>query len=280
MWTSIPVIVYSLSVHFLVRESPRWLFVQGRKEEAVSTLNSIASTNHTPISTSFTCGSIESENDVSFFSAIKMLFSKKWCVQRVCAVMTIALGTGMSYYGMPLGLGNLGMNLYLSTTLNALSELPAALFTFVLIGRLKRRVSLVGFAMVSGICSVLSVMKGRAWERVQMGLELASFFSACMVVNVLLMFTIELFPTCVRNSAMSLVRQALVIGGVFSPMLVAVAGRRSMEFLSYGVFGIVIASCGVFAACLPETKGRPICDTMDEEQNRSHHHHPIHNIIH
>lgn len=237
IWTSVPVLLYCLLLQFSVRESPRWLLVQGHKEEAA----------------------VE-----SFMSAMKMLFEKRWCIQRMVAVMSIGLGTGMSYYGMPLGLGNLGTNLYVSAALNALSELPAALFTLLLIGRLNRRGALVGFAMVSGICSVLSVMK----LKVKLSLELVSFFCACTVVNVLLMFTIELFPTCVRNSAMSSVRQALVIGGVVGSFL-AVAGRN-MEFLSYGVFGIVIAACGLFAACLPETNGRSICDTMDEEERRHH----------
>lgn len=65
---------------------------------------------------------------------------------------------------------------------------------------------------------------------------------------------------------MSLVRQALVLGGVFCPMLVA-AGRED-EFASYGVFGIVIGCCGMFAACLPETRGSALCDTMEEEEQK------------
>ena len=42
LWTSIPGILYSMLVHFFVRESPRWLFLHGRKEEAVATLKSLA----------------------------------------------------------------------------------------------------------------------------------------------------------------------------------------------------------------------------------------------
>ncbi|KAL3651903.1 Organic cation/carnitine transporter 3 [Castilleja foliolosa] len=59
----------------------------------------------------------------------------------------------------------------------------------------------------------------------QIGLELVSFFSACTAFDVVLIYTLELFPTCVRNSAVSMVRQALVFGGALSPVLIMRAGR-------------------------------------------------------
>uniref|UniRef100_M1BAD6 Sugar transporter n=2 Tax=Solanum tuberosum TaxID=4113 RepID=M1BAD6_SOLTU len=171
----------------------------------------------------------------------------------------------MVYYGMPLGVGNLPFNLYLSVTLNALSELPASIVTFFLIGKSTRKKSLLVFAMLSGICSIgCVIVQNDDFKVLQMGFELFSFFSACTCFNVLLIYTVELFPTCVRNSAVSMVRQALVLGGAISPMLVAF-GRKNRWF-SYGVFGICIAICGLFVLCLPETKGRTLSDTMDEEE--------------
>ncbi|KAG7547610.1 hypothetical protein ISN44_As12g028320 [Arabidopsis suecica] len=93
----------------------------------------------------------------------------------------------------------------------------------------------------------------------QIVLELVSFFSACTAFNMTLIYTIEMFPTCVRNSAI-----AMVFGGVFSPVMVA-AGREN-RFWSYGLFGLVIGLCGLFVFGLPETRGSVLCDTMDEEE--------------
>ncbi|KAJ0100498.1 hypothetical protein Patl1_19792 [Pistacia atlantica] len=147
--------------------------------------------------------------------------------------MIASLGIGMVYYGMPLGLGNLAFNLYLSVALNALSELPASL---------------------------------EKLQTLQLWLELVSFFSACTAFNIFLIYTTELFPTCVRNSAVSLVRQALVLGGVFSPVVVA-AGRRN-AIVSYGIFALSIGLCGLFVVGLPETRGKTISDTMEEEEKK------------
>ncbi|XP_043702431.1 organic cation/carnitine transporter 3-like [Telopea speciosissima] len=273
LWTSMPSICYCILIHFLVRESPRWLLVRGRKEEAILTLKSIGSRTQSSISYSFSRLPIgenddTSSNNVDLFSAIKILLGKKWSRRRLSAVMTVGFGIGMVYYGMPLGLGNLAFSLYLSVTFNALSELPSSLITFFLIGRLGRKSSVLVFTIVSGVCSIMCVVVGRgnSWKELQIGLELVSFFSACTAFNVVMIYTLELFPTSVRNSALSIVRQALVFGGVFSPVLVSVGRKMEDEFLSYGMFGLVIACCGLFVAFLPETKGATLCDTMDEQE--------------
>ena len=96
-----------------------------------------------------------------------------------------------------------------------------------------------------------------------MGLELVSLFCACMACNILLMYIIELIPTCVRNYATSLVRQAAIFGSVFDPFLIWL-GRKNE--LSYGVFGMAIIPCGLLVLCLLETRGKSLCDTMEKQE--------------
>ncbi|KAH7536663.1 organic cation/carnitine transporter 3 [Ziziphus jujuba] len=274
LWTSIPAVLYCLIVRVLVRESPRWLFVKGRKDDAIATLKSMAPPSNLDNLSMMSFSRLpleqETSSNVDIYSTIKILVQKTWAFRRLSTVMAIGFGIGLVYYGMPLSLGNLAFNLYLSVTFNALSEIPASLVTFLMIGRMNRKTGILVFTVVSGVCSVISVVNiaGKQYKWMQMGLELVSFFSACTAFNVLLIFTIELFPTCVRNFAISLVRQALVFGGVFSPLLAA-AGRGGNELVSYGVFGLVIGCCGLFVICLPETRGRAISDTMDEEEHKA-----------
>lgn len=257
----------------LLDRARRWLFVRGRKEQAIQTLKSIAPPEqHSRLTSSFFSGAPFLENDadlsmaaVDLFSAMKLLLGRRWALLRLSSVMLVGFGTGMVYYGMPLGLVNLSFNLYLGVAFNALSELPSTLAAMLLITKLSRRLSLLVLTTLSAVFSAVCILRGEFWERFHMGFELVSFASGCTALSILLIYTLELFPTCVRNSAVSMVRQALVLGGTFSPVLVA-AGRTSGGALSYGVFGAVIGCCGLFVACLPETWGGTISDTMEEEE--------------
>ncbi|KAK6133120.1 hypothetical protein DH2020_033159 [Rehmannia glutinosa] len=131
-------------------------------------------------------------------------------------------------------------------------------------GQLNRKGSVVGLSLLSGICSVTSVLV--KLKGIQIGLELLSFLSTCMAFEVFMIGTSELFPTCVRNSAVSLVRVVALFGGFLGPILAAVG--RTNGLLSYGVFGAAISLCGLLVVWLPETKGRKLHDTMEEEEHK------------
>ncbi|KAL9336184.1 hypothetical protein Peur_070672 [Populus x canadensis] len=173
-------------------------------------------------------------------------------------------GIGIVYYSMPLAVGNLGFNIYLSVAFNALAEIPSYIIFSFIVSKWSRKGSLLAFTTLGGICSIMCIMNWK--EVVLIGLELVSYFSACTAFIMLMIYTLELFPTCVRNGASSMVRQAPVFGAVFSPILIS-AGR-SNKVLSYGVFGLVILCSSVFVFCLPETRGVALSDTMDEQEEK------------
>ncbi|RZC88233.1 hypothetical protein C5167_016035 [Papaver somniferum] len=239
--TSVPAVLYSVIVHFMIYESPRWLMVQGRKEEAINTLKGIASsdiygTNSNILSISLSgidiCIEPEQRNK-DLHSSIKMLWDKKWGFRRLLAAMVVSFGVGMMYYGIPLGVGNLASKSSADESL-----------------------------------SLTVIHEGQQGLRI--GVELVAFFRSCTAFNVLLIYTLELFPTCVRSSSLSMVKQALVFGGIIS--LIFIAAERGVDdngFLSYGVFGLVILGCGLFILCLPETRGEIIRDTMDDEEEKA-----------
>uniref|UniRef100_A0A0D9X0B6 H(+)/Pi cotransporter n=1 Tax=Leersia perrieri TaxID=77586 RepID=A0A0D9X0B6_9ORYZ len=272
LYTSLPSLAYSVLLYFLVQESPRWLLVRGRKHDAIQTVRQIASLNGGGITCSFSmlhacateCDDAGGVGGGGVFATLQSMWERRWAMRRLAAIMTASFGVGMVYYGMPLNVGNLGgSNLYLSVTYNALAEFPSSILSWLLMGRINRRSSVIALTALAGVCSLACVVipEGSAFR---MAAEVFSFFATCTAFNIILMYSIELFPTTVRNSAVGMVRQALVLGGVAAPMLVALGRERS--FWSFGVFGLAVGCLGLFAACLPETRGRSMSDTMEEEE--------------
>uniref|UniRef100_A0A0D3GSF1 Major facilitator superfamily (MFS) profile domain-containing protein n=1 Tax=Oryza barthii TaxID=65489 RepID=A0A0D3GSF1_9ORYZ len=186
------------------------------------------------------------------FATLRSMWERRWALRRLAAIMTASFGVGMVYYGMPLNVGNLGSNLYLSVTYNALAEFPSSVLSWLLMGRINRRSSVVALTAAAGVCSLacVAIPEGTGGR---MAAEVLSFFATCTAFNIILMYSIELFPTSVRNSAVGMVRQALVLGGVRS-------------YWSFGVFGLTVGCLGLFVTCLPETKGRRLSDTMEDEE--------------
>jgi|UniRef100_A0A2N9ISL0 MFS family permease len=265
--TSIPAISYNIIAYFFVYESPRWLLMQGRNKEAIAILRRIASIEGRSLESYLS--SIQPTQEISKVNPYKLmkdLFKRRWALQQLFAAMVVGFGIGVVYFGMLLGVGNLDFSIYLSVIFNASLLIPSNLLALFFIARWKRKVSLFAFCITSGICSIICLVVGSGREGIQIGLELASFFCSSLAYNVLIIFTIELFPTSVRNSATSLARQAVAFGSVFDPILTS-AGRRN-EFLSFGIFGLTILLCGFFVIILPETRGKTLCNTMDEQERK------------
>ncbi|KAH7557878.1 hypothetical protein JRO89_XS11G0233000 [Xanthoceras sorbifolium] len=268
---STPAILYCIVAYFFVSESPRWLFMHGHEIEAIAALKRLTSVNnHERLNLCLANNMPSNREFVSPYksdlcSLFKDFFKRKWPLKRLLGIMTLAFGIGLVYYGMLLGVGNLGFDIYLSLTFNALLEIPAYFLTFFLIEKCDRTSSMLAFSIVSGTCSIISGVIGDGRKLLQIGFELASFFSICVAFNVVLIYATELFPTCVRNSATSMVRQATIFGAVLSPIVISAGRQNDDQLVCYGVFGLVILFCGLFAICLPETRGVTLCDTLDEQ---------------
>lgn len=82
-------------------------------------------------------------------------------------------------------------------------------------------------------------------------------FGMAATYNLLFIYTAELFPTAVRNAALGCTSQASQMGAILAP-LVVVLGER-VPFALLGVSGLV---GGFLVFCLPETKNKPMYDTM------------------
>ncbi|CAH2037371.1 unnamed protein product [Thlaspi arvense] len=268
LYTAVPATCYCIFLYIFALESPRWLHMQGNDAEAIDVLKRMSPKNRAYLESAVSKLPLEQETceQVPSYS-IKDFFFRKWAFRRIVVVMVIMFGLGISYYGVPLAARDIDVNIYLSETLNALVELPTFVITPILLERFNRRSSVLVNTLLGGasgmLCFVLSVL-GKTG--IAFAFELGTFFCARIGFNLMAVYMVEMFPTCVRSSATMMFRQALVVGGACCPLIASIG--RQVPSVSFAIFGVAMSGLGLFVLILPETKGSSLCDTMEEQEKR------------
>uniref|UniRef100_A0A803LW60 Major facilitator superfamily (MFS) profile domain-containing protein n=1 Tax=Chenopodium quinoa TaxID=63459 RepID=A0A803LW60_CHEQI len=183
--------------------------------------------------------------------------------------MIVGFGVGYVYYAVQLNVENLNFSKYLSVAINALLEIPAVFIGSFLLVFMNRRLLLSLSCILAGSSCLLCIIftngnGGTIGNWIQLGIEGFGFMAASVAFDITFVYCIELFPTNVRNFAVSLMRQALVLGDAVAPLLV-VLGRLSTTFSFMVIGGLSILS-GLVSLWLPETKNTPLFDTLEQQE--------------
>ncbi|PIN19426.1 Synaptic vesicle transporter SVOP and related transporters (major facilitator superfamily) [Handroanthus impetiginosus] len=271
-------LVYSIFILIpFVSESPRWLLVRGRSEEALEVLKRYARINGKELPTNlsllqpYSNEKTASSNEENSISPLEKLWNTKWAVKRMAMVMLTGYGVGFVYYGIQLNVENLNFNLYFTVAINAMMEIPAVFVGSIFLGLTNRRLLFSSSAFLAGISCMFCIIfsssihkNGKRGSLPQLTIEAIGFMAASTAFDVLYVYCVELFPTNVRNFAVSMLRQALMLGASMSPLMV-VFGRLSPS-LSFFVFGVLSIISGLLSLWLPETRNSPLYETLEQQE--------------
>ncbi|XP_022142755.1 organic cation/carnitine transporter 4-like, partial [Momordica charantia] len=264
--SSVPSFLFLFLVLPFISESPRWFLVRGRVTHATNLMSAIAKSNgrHLPdaailaLDDDISKQSTQIEETAQSGSLIDVIRSP---ITRIRLILAVAINfmCAVVYYGLSLNVVNLDTNIYLTVAVNAVAEMPAFLFTAVLLDLCGRKPLAIGTMWFSGgFCLAGSLMKGAGnWKIVRMGCGVLGIFGMAGTYNLLYIYTAELFPTVVRNAALGSATQASQMGAILAPFVVVLGG--GLPFAVFAGCGIV---GGALAFYLPETLNKPLYDTM------------------
>ncbi|TXG49579.1 hypothetical protein EZV62_025454 [Acer yangbiense] len=140
--------------------------------------------------------------------------------------MVVAFGIGLVFYGVTLGIGNLNFDIHLTGICNGLLDIPVVLLTYLLIEKYMRKTSLLILCLASGMFSVMIAVVAEKFKMIQITLSLATFLCGDTALNLVFVYSVEMFLTSVRNFAASLVRQAATFGAFLSSMLNSLGSKN------------------------------------------------------
>lgn len=270
--TSIPSMLFLVFVIPFIADSPRWYLVRGKVDEAMKIMRKIAESNGTNLPDGVIL-SLDEETNNNHNANYKEGIEVKEAVSgnlidvirtpltRIRLLLAVAINflCSVVYYGLSLNVVNLQTNLYLSVLLNATAEMPAFTLTALLLDKFGRKPLAIGTLWFSGFfCIIGSLMRSYGkWKVVRMVCGVLGIFGMAGTYNLLFIYTMELFPTVVRNAALGCATQAAQMGAILAPFVVVLGG--GLPFVVFGICGTV---GGLLAFYLPETLHRPLYDTM------------------
>jgi MFS family permease len=101
------------------------------------------------------------------------------------------------------------------------------------------------------ICALLPSSGSSTLRSLRIAAAVGGKFGGASAFILLYVYTIELFPTVVRNAALGANSSSARLGGVLAPLIVLLAAEMNAAALSFVVFGVTSIVAGVYVCCVP-----------------------------
>ncbi|XP_076637125.1 organic cation transporter protein [Colletes latitarsis] len=264
---------------WLMDESPRWLWAQGRVSEAIAIVQRALKMNGSNVDVDaaklITEAKIrrldrEEDNDESY-GALD-LFKTPNLRKKTLNVCLNWFANSLVYYGLSLNAGNLVGNPFLMMFLSGLVELPAYIFMCFSMDRTGRRCMVCSFMLIGGVCCIIASIVPKGTDlAATMIVVIVLFGKACIACSfaVIYNYTAELFPTVVRNTALGIGSMCARLSGALTPMIMLLDSLNPK--VPAILFGFVALVSGFLSLYLPETVNQPMPETIEDGENFGKH---------
>ncbi|XP_074656360.1 organic cation/carnitine transporter 2-like [Tubulanus polymorphus] len=254
---------------WLIPESVPWLLSKGKVKEADEIVKKAASINgmtlpehpfDIPVDTE-----VIEEQELG-----RMTLFREPILRRITlTLLALWFVNNLVYYGLSLSAAELAGDRFLNVFFMSLVEIPATVCCmFLLESRAGRRLSLSGFHILAGISLILLVCVPPDTESTTNPMPLSVFltllgkFNIAASMSIIVQYSLELYPTIIRNTGVGTSLLAAPVAGTLAPFAAYLA--RMVPWAPGVIFAIMSLLVGTVALLLPETRGRPLPHTIED----------------
>ncbi|XP_062559471.1 solute carrier family 22 member 4 [Armigeres subalbatus] len=266
--------IVSMPLLWMTTESVRWLLSKGQREKAFDILKRAAKMNRktlSPAAIESFCPTSDNESrsemleNNNFFSVLTNAFKNRRLILRVINCSFCWLTNVLVYFGLSLNSVSLAGDKYLNFILVSLIELPGFLIMQLILDRVGRRVTLCTTMILCGLFCFLSefIPTGNHW--LSLVLFLAGKMTITMSFGTLYIYTVEIFPTNLRQSLLSVCSMFGRIGSMIAPQTPLLA--KVWAPLPMVIFGSIGIASGLAILEFPETLNTQLPNTVEEAMN-------------
>ncbi|KAK9506717.1 hypothetical protein O3M35_008602 [Rhynocoris fuscipes] len=252
--TSLPLLAAFIAPCF-VPESARWLVSQGKTEKAIRIIKKFEKVNKKHVDPavykefSESCErTVACENQKNY--SVLDLFKTPRLRNTTILLIIIWMAISLTFDGHVRNVGSLGLDVFLTFTIAAATELPADVFLTFTLDKWGRRWLAFATMALSGLFSLLATT-------VEQGIPSATLailgrFAVNISYNIGLQYAAELLPTVVRAQGVALIHIMGYVASIVSPFVVY------LVLGGVGIFG------GVLSLYLPETMDKELPQTLKD----------------
>ncbi|XP_068157504.1 organic cation transporter protein [Drosophila tropicalis] len=262
---------------YLMNESPRWLITKQRYDRCYRIL--FKQQSHYEIQPPIAAATeiisdkkaLDTEVNVSLMQKLKdgpmksiiELFSNPNVRKLIFTSYFMFCVTSLSYYVTALNASNLSVSRYLYIVATGVVDIPSYLVPVIMLRFTGRRITTSFLFLWTGISLllVLSVPAGSTTWIV--AFAMLGRFGISATYSVVTLYTAELYPTEIRNSALGTCSTFAHIGSISAPYVVDVLGALGW-YIPTTICGSLVLIAGLLTLTLPETGTGKLIDKVDD----------------
>ncbi|XP_076025171.1 organic cation/carnitine transporter 2-like [Genypterus blacodes] len=256
---ALPGLLYT-SLWWCIPESPRWLLSQGRLEEAEAILRRAAQKNKVEapeVIFNPAQSTLQSEKEAHNICDLLRYRNIRW----MSVILWLAwIAVNIGYMALSLNTSNLHGNGYLNCFLSAVVEVPACIFSWIIVCWWSRRLTMFATLFLGGVVLLFTQLIPANLNVLAVALEMMGKFALSIAFNVVYAYTVELYPTVLRNTGLGVCSMVARVGAITAPYFIYL--RSYAVSMPYIVMGSIMLVTGLLCLLLPESQGMPLPDTI------------------